>query len=152
MKDRVIRDITNLFEHEEEDYYKPVRVSNLWSSIYVEYESYGDRNKHYQLDNILIKIDPYLKDIINGIKKSDIWKIQLTIAIYLMSSRDKNEEHAMHSKNAIIEFMVYDNAEEVIKEHFESLLKRYQIGLETPMRGSDFIFIVFIYCIANVTE
>ena len=28
IKDRTIRDIRNLFEHEEENYYKPVRVGN----------------------------------------------------------------------------------------------------------------------------
>ena len=27
--DRVIRDIRNLFEYQEEDYYKPVRVGNF---------------------------------------------------------------------------------------------------------------------------
>ena len=36
--------------------------------------------------------------------------------------------------------MIYDNVDEVIKERFESLLNRYQIGLETSVRGSDFIF------------
>ena len=36
--------------------------------------------------------------------------------------------------------MIYDNAKEVIEELFEWLLNRYQIGLETWMRGSDFIF------------
>ena len=33
-----------------------------------------------------------------------------------------------------------DNANEVIKEVFESLLSRYQIKLKTLMKGSDFIF------------
>ena len=28
-KDRILRDIKNLFEHEEENYYKPVRVNNF---------------------------------------------------------------------------------------------------------------------------
>ena len=28
IKDRIIRDVRTLFEHEEEDYYKPKRVSN----------------------------------------------------------------------------------------------------------------------------
>ena len=38
--------ITNLFENEEEEnYYKPVSVSNFWSNNYIEYESNGDRNK-----------------------------------------------------------------------------------------------------------
>ena len=46
----------------------------------------------------------------------------------------------MHSKSDIIELMIYDNADEVIEEPFKPLLNRYQIGLETLMRGSDFIF------------
>ena len=36
--------------------------------------------------------------------------------------------------------MSYDNANEVVNELFESLLSRYQIGLETSMRENDFIF------------
>ena len=36
--------------------------------------------------------------------------------------------------------MSYDNANEVVNEHFQSLLSRYQIGSETSARGSDFIF------------
>ena len=36
--------------------------------------------------------------------------------------------------------MPYDNANEVVNELFESLLSRYQIGLQTSMRGRDFIF------------
>ena len=39
-----------------------------------------------------------------------------------------------------MEVMAYDKADEVIKEFFESLSSRYQIRLETPMRGSNFIF------------
>ena len=41
---RVIRDNRNLFEHEEEDYYKPVRKSNFGSNNYIEFESNGERN------------------------------------------------------------------------------------------------------------
>ena len=36
--------------------------------------------------------------------------------------------------------MSYDNANEAVNEHSQSLLSRYQIGLEASMRGSDFIF------------
>ena len=46
----------------------------------------------------------------------------------------------MHSKSNNIEFMSYDNVNEVVNELFESLLSRYRIGLETSMRGSDLIF------------
>ena len=36
--------------------------------------------------------------------------------------------------------MTYDNANEVIGEFFDSLLSKYQIGLETSMKGNNFIF------------
>ena len=32
IKDRIIITIKNLFQHEEEDYYKPVRIDNFWSN------------------------------------------------------------------------------------------------------------------------
>ena len=36
--------------------------------------------------------------------------------------------------------MSYDNANEVVNELFESVLSRYQAGLETSMKGNKFIF------------
>ena len=38
IKDRIIREIRNLFEYKEEDYYKPIRVGNFWSKNYIEYK------------------------------------------------------------------------------------------------------------------
>ena len=35
--------------------------------------------------------------------------------------------------------MNYDDADDAVAELFESLVSRYQIGLETPMRGNCFI-------------
>ena len=62
---------------------------------------------------------------------SNTWKIQLTIAINFISSKDNNEDiDAMHSKSDKIEIMVNEKADEVIEEHFESLLNRNQSGLE----------------------
>ena len=44
--------------------------------------------------------------------------------------------------------MSYDNGNEVVNELFELLLSRYQITLETSMRGSDFILdsVQLLYC------
>ena len=67
-------------------------------------------------------------------------EIQLTIAINFIFSKDVDEEHAMHSKSNNIEVTPYDNANEMVDELFESLLLRYHIGLETSIRGSNFIF------------
>ena len=39
IKTRILRDIKNISEHEEEgeDYYKPLRVNNFWTKNYIEY-------------------------------------------------------------------------------------------------------------------
>ena len=46
----------------------------------------------------------------------------------------------MHSQGDNIEIMINDKADKVIEEHFHSHLCRYQIGLETSMKDSDFAF------------
>ena len=123
------------FEHEEEDYYKPVRVGNFWSNNYIEYKNKGD-SKTLSAEEYLNKIRQYLKDITNNLKKSDTWRIQLTITINFICSKDDNdEERVMHSKSDNIQIMINDKVDEVIKKLFDSL-----IGLEKSMRGSDFIF------------
>ena len=73
---------------------------------------------------------PYLKDIINNLKKSNTWKIQLAIASNYISSIDNNEKRVMHSKSDKIEIMVIDETDEVI-EFFDSLKNRYQNNLES---------------------
>ena len=81
-----------------------------------------------------------MRDVIINLQKSDTWKIQLTIAINILSSKDVDEERVKHSKTVNIAFMSFDNGNEVVNQLFESLLSRYLIGLETLLRGSDFIF------------
>ena len=49
-------------------------------------------------------------------------------------------EQTMHSRSDKIEVMIYDNPNEIIEELFDLLLSKYQIGLETQMKRSDFIF------------
>ena len=46
----------------------------------------------------------------------------------------------MHSKSDNKEFTIYDKVDELTKELFESLLYRYQIGSETSVKSSDFVF------------
>ena len=56
----MIRDIRNLFEVDEKDYYKPVRVNNFLSNNYIEYKSNGDKNKTLSVKKYVNKIIPYL--------------------------------------------------------------------------------------------
>ena len=72
-------------------------------------------------------------------QNSDTWK-KLTIVISLISLKDAEEEHVMHSRSDNIKFTSYNDAIEVVDELFESLHSRYQGNLETSMRGNDFIF------------
>ena len=44
IKGRIIRDISTIFK-QEDDCFKPERVSNVWNNNYIAYESKGDRNK-----------------------------------------------------------------------------------------------------------
>ena len=55
----MLRNIKNLFEHEEENYQKPVRVNKFWSNNYTEYESNTDRNKTLSVEEYLNKMRPY---------------------------------------------------------------------------------------------
>ena len=86
------------------------------------------------------KIRPYMKHIINNLKKSDTCKIQLTIAINFIFSMDNDEERVTHLISDNIEIKINDKADKVIEKLFGSLFKKYQIGLEKSIRGSDFIF------------
>ena len=100
IKDIVLRNIKNLFEYEkeEETYYKTVRVNIFWSNNYIEYKSNSDRNKSLSVEEYLDKIRSHLKDIINHLKQSDTWKIELTITINFIFSKDDNHEvREMHS-------------------------------------------------------
>ena len=85
---------------------------------------------------------PYLEQTMNNLKKFGTWKIQLTIANNFISSIDNDEECIMHSQSGNIEVMVNDEADEVIKELFDSLKNRNQNSLES-MKGSEFVFNFF---------
>ena len=68
---------------------------------------------------------PYLKNIINDLQNSDPSRIQLTIEINFITSKDAEEERLMHSTSNNINFSPYSDVNEVIYQLFESLLLRY---------------------------
>ena len=74
---------------------------------------------------------PYLKDLINNLKKPETWKIHLTIRTDFISSKgDNDEQRVMHSESDNIEIMINDEADKVIEELFKSLQNKYQNNLE----------------------
>ena len=102
-------------------------------------------------------IRPYLSAIINNHEtqgKSRIhsgnktikhktqseWKIQLTMAIHFISSKDSDETRTMRAKSNNVEIMMGSETDEIVKELYKFFLQRYQEGLEESMRASEFIF------------
>ena len=94
-------------------------------------------------------IRPYLSYIINDYKtpkKSRVhshnelidyktyqygeWKIQLTMLINFIFSKDSDETRNIHTKSNNIEIMMGREADDIIDELFESLLQKDQEGLE----------------------
>ena len=53
-----------------------------------------------------------------------MWKLQLTTGNNIIHSIDHDEERVMNSKSGNIEIMINDEADEVIKERFDSLKNR----------------------------
>ena len=110
-------------------------------------ESRGDKGKNLSIKKYLNIIKPYLSDIINdhktrGLvryhsgnktwleKTSSEWKIQLTMTINFISSKDSDETRTMHAKSNNVEIMIDSEIDEIIKDFLESFLRNYQEGLE----------------------
>ena len=86
------------------------------------------------MKNIFKKNRPYLKDIINNLKKYQTWNFQLTITNNFISSIA-----CKGFKNDSIETMINDEGVEIIEELFKSLKYGYQNNLQL-MRGNEFVF------------
>ena len=102
-------------------------------------------------------VRPYLSDMINNHKapmnlkvhsrdtvinyeaQFGEWKIQLTMQINFISSKHSEETRIMHAKSDNVEIMIGSKTDDIIEKLFESLLQRYQEGLEESMRGSEFV-------------
>ena len=65
------------------------------------------------------KRKPYFRNIIIDLQNSDTWKIQLTIAIDFISSKQAKEERAVHSRSGNIKFTPYNDAHKVVDAFFE---------------------------------
>ena len=72
-----------------------------------------------------------------------IFKIQLTIEINFVSSKDAEEKRVMHLRKANIKSTSYTDANEVADELFESLRSRYEGNLEISMREVILFLIQF---------
>ena len=76
-----------------------------------------------------------LSNMINDLKTKGAWKIQSSMKINFMSSKDTNETSIIYKYSVNIE---------IVQKLFDSLLQRYQKGLEEKMKGSEFVVVVVV--------
>ena len=136
-----VREVKNLFNLSfDEDYYKPTKTNDSFINNYIEYESKEDKGKTLSIKEYLKTTIPYLSDIINdhktqgkwevhsdntviNYKTQREWKIQLTMTINFMSSKDSNVIRTMYTKSNNKEIVIGNETDEMIRELFKSLLQ-----------------------------
>ena len=79
----------------------------------------------------------------DDLKTQGEWEIQSTISINFISSKDSNETRTMHTKSDNMEMIIGNETNEIIEEIFDSLLQKYQKGLEESMKGSELIDLLY---------
>ena len=67
-------------------------------------------------------------------------KIQLSVSIKFISSKDSNETRIMHRWGDNIEIMTGIATDDIIDELFISLLQKYQESLEKSQKRSEFVY------------
>ena len=92
------------------------------------------------IERYLNNIRKHLRKLINDKRKKGEWKIQLIMEITFISSRNFIESRDMYSKPDNFKIMMGANTNEIIRNVFNSLLRRCQVGLQKSMRGSEFVF------------
>ena len=141
----------------DEDYYKPIRTKNALNGNYIKYESKGDKGKNLSPKQYLNMIRAYLSNITNNHKTPENlkvhsrkevidyetqfgeWKIQLTMSIDFISSKDSDETRNMNTKSDNIEIKMGSETNDIVEEVYESLLQKHQERLEESMRGNEFV-------------
>ena len=68
-------------------------------------------------------IKPYLRNMINDHETRREWKIQLTMQINFVPSKDSEETRTTHTKGYNIEIMMGNETDEIIKKLFYSFTK-----------------------------
>ena len=105
------------------DYYKPIITKDTFNNNYIQYERKGDKGKNLLIKKYFSMIRPCLSDIINDHETSGLvkyhlsnktwveetsseWKIQLTMAINFISSKDSDETRTTHTKSNNLEIIM----------------------------------------------
>ena len=133
---RGIRNVRDSFDLSiDEDYYKPIIAKSAFDGSYIQYHSKGDKGKNLLIKRYLNIIKPYLIDITNEHKTHGLvryhsgnkswleetsgeWKIQLTMAVNFITSKDSDKTRTVHTKSNNLEIMIGSETNEIIEDLF----------------------------------
>ena len=139
-----LRDIENVFDKINDDYYKPILLKSSFDESYKYYESRGDKDKKLSIGQYLNMIKPYLIDLINENKaietNSNEWKIQINMHIIFVSSGDTGEVRTVFVWSDNGEIKLGNEIDDIIKRLINSFLNNYQKEELILRNGSNFVF------------
>ena len=72
-------------------------------------------SRNLSLVEYLNNIESYLRNIIFTLQSSDAWKIQLAIAVSLISSKDSEKEDGIHSSSDNMKFTYFSDVNVIEK-------------------------------------
>ena len=125
-----IRDVESLFSNVY-DYYKPLLVKTVFKKNeegesgyrigYKLYENRGDKDKISSAEQYLVKIKPYLRDLINERKtlESGEWKIQLNMHTCFISSEGTGETRNINILSDTEKIMWVYETEDIVNNLFK---------------------------------
>ena len=90
---------------------------------YVLYESNGDEIRSLNVLEYLLKIKPYLYDLIDEYSNNGSWKIQLTAKLSFISLPDINVWQTLYSKSDNVNILHPVHTNGVIDELFNTFFR-----------------------------
>ena len=102
-------------------------------------EETEETSKKLSVKQYLLKIIPCLRDMINGHgtarNRSRVWKIQISMLINFISSKDIGEILTIYVWSDNKNIMWGSETDDIFTERFESFLNNYQKELEIIIAG-----------------
>ena len=100
----------------EEGYYKPILVKSSFNDNYKYYESRGDKEKELSVKQYLNMIMSYLYDLINNHRTATrVWKIQISMHVNFISSKDTGETGTIYTWSNNVSIMRGRDTNDIIK-------------------------------------
>lgn len=137
-----LKDIQNIFNDYDDDYYVPMLVRTSFNKKYEEYEIRGDRHKNLSVKEYVAIIYPHIKKLLDK-KKNDTkkeQKIQLSIAVTFTHITDALNKYIIYIKSKNITMRYAEDTFDIMTKLYDSFLENYEAEEIILRRGSNFVY------------